>query len=145
MPTVSKHFVTFYSPGTFTAEQSTKPIADWNVNTAMAMADTIGERYGATPYGFRFTTRTRGDHDLDSKVSKESAFYWLGGIVETRAEVEARNDPKEEILRANMRCNGFDRVITNTNSYRWTMPLNKGDVVLDYVPPSKRKKRANRK
>ena len=128
------HFVTFFSPGTFLAESTTKPIHSWNVDEAVKMSRTIKERYGALPYGFQFSTRTRGVNDLDSKVDKKSHMYYLGGRIETLKEVEARNDPKEEILRDNMRCNGYDRIVVNDNSWRWTQPFNKGDVVLDIKP-----------
>lgn len=139
MTAIQKHFVRFYSPGTFVAEMSEKPIESWDTDAAMKMADEITERYSATPYGFRFITRGRDDDDLDSKEIASSNFYYLGGKVETLAEVEARNDPKEEILRSNMRCNGYDRIIVNDNSWRWTQPLDAQDVVLDYVPPKMRK------
>jgi hypothetical protein len=135
---MERHFVTFYSPGTFLAEQSSQPIDAWDTAVAMRLADAITERHRATPYGFRFTTRTRGDDDLDSAVTATSPMYYLGGTVETLADVEARNDPKESILRSNMRGNGYDRVIVNTNSWKWTQPLNPDDIVLDYVPPAKR-------
>jgi hypothetical protein len=134
---MEKHFVTFYSPGTFVAEQTTKPISSWDVNRAAEMAHDITERYGATPYGFQFTTRSRSDDDLDSKESARSAFYHLGGCVETLADVETRNDPKEEILRSNMRGNGWDKIVVNDNSWRSTRPLGPGDVVLDWVPRPK--------
>lgn len=140
MTAMQKHFVTFYSPGTLVAETSERPIEAWDTDTAMAMADEITERYGATPYGFRFSTRGRGDDDLDSKEIASSGLYYLGGKIETLAEVEARNDPKERILRSNMRGNGYDKVIINDNSWRWTQPLNEGDTVLDYTPPAKRRK-----
>ena len=52
--------------------------------------------------------------------------------IETLAEVEARNDPKEEILRNNMRNNGIKRVITNTNSWRFTGAFKDGDTLLDW-------------
>jgi len=61
--------------------------------------------------------------------------YYLGGKIETLAQVEARNDPSEHILRSNMRCNGWKRIIVNDNSWRFTAPLNDDDVVLDYQPP----------
>jgi hypothetical protein len=131
---MQKHFVTFFSPGTFVSEDTTKEIDSWDVEKAKKMAHSITERYAATPFGFQFTTRSRGSDDLDSKVSAKSPMYYLGGKVETLEEVEARNDPKEEILRANMRCNGWHRIITNTNSWKHTAPLNKGDVVLDWKP-----------
>lgn len=139
MAKVSKHFVTFYSPGTFVAETTDRPVDSWDVEKAMAMAHDVTERYGATPYGFQFTTRTRGEADLDSKKSSESPFYHLGGRVETLAEVEARNDPKEDILRSNMRCNDIAKVVINDNSYRSTRPLGATDIVLDWKPKRKSK------
>lgn len=131
---IKKHFVTFYSPGTFTAEQTTKPVDAWDVDTAMIMARDIKERYDALPYGFCFTTRSRGDDDLDSKETDRSGFYYLGGRVETVAEVEARNDPKEKILLSNMKGNGWNKIIVNDNSWRWTQPLKDTDTVLDFKP-----------
>lgn len=125
-----KHFVTFYSPGTFVAEQTTKPIDLWDVATAVKMSKAINERYGALPYGFRFSTRERGDADLDSKEACSSPMYYLGGRVETVETIEARANPNERILLSNMKCNGWDRVIVNDNSWRWTQPLDKNDIVL---------------
>lgn len=134
---MQKHFVTFYSPGTFLAEQTTKPIDAWDVEAAKEMAHGITERYGATPYGFQFSTRSRGNDDLDSKETATSPFYHLGGRIETLAEVEARNDPKESILRMNMKGNGYDKIVVNDNSWRSTRPLGKTDVVLDWKPRKK--------
>lgn len=126
------HFVTFLSPGTFFHENTTKPIESWDVEKAKAMAKDIVERHGATPFAFYFTTRARGENELDSSQVAKSCTYYLGGKIETLAEVEARNDPKESILRSNMRCNGWDRIITNTNSWKVTQPLFAEDVVLDF-------------
>lgn len=139
MAKIEKHVVTFYSPGTFVAETSDRPIDSWDVNKAMEMAHDITERYGATPYGLQFTTRSRGDKDLDSKRAAESPFYHLGGRIETLAQVEARNDPKEEILRSNMRGNGWDKIVVNDNSWRSTRPLGETDVMLDWKPRPKAK------
>ena len=128
---LTAHFVTFYSPGTFCAETTTKPIDGWNVDDAVAMAALITERHAAKPYGFRFTTRGRKDDELDSKELEASPMYYIGGKVETLAEVEARNDPGEQILISNMRCNGWSRVWTTTEGWRWTQPLKAEDVVID--------------
>ena len=128
---MKKHFVIFLSPGTFVAEQTEKPLDSWDVDEAVKMARKIKERYNARPYGFQFSTRERGVNDLDSKVTKRSGTYFLGGKVETLAEIEARNDPKEEILRSNMRGNRWHKVVTNTNSFRVTLPLEKDDHILD--------------
>lgn len=128
---MKKHFVTFYSPGSFVAETTTKPIKSWNIETAVEMARAITERYGAKPYGFTFSTRERGPSDLDSRETKRSSFYYLGGKIETVEEVRARGNPKEEILLRNMEINGYARVIVNDNSWRWTQPFGDADILLD--------------
>lgn len=127
---MEKHFVTFFSPGTFVSETSTSEIESWNLDTAIKLSNNIKERYGAKPYGFRFTTRARGERDLDSKITATSRMYYLGGTVYTLDEVLARNDPDEDILRSNMQNNNIKRVIVNTNSWKVTMPLEDDDIVL---------------
>lgn len=131
---MEKHFVEFYSPGTFVSEVTRKPIDSWDVAKAVEMARTIKERYNTTPYGFRFTTRTRTEDDLDSHESAQSNLYYLGGRIETREEVMACNDPQEEILRSNMRINNIDKIIVNENSWRFTAELQPTDVILDFQP-----------
>ena len=129
---MKKHFVTFYSPGSFVDETDTKEINDWDVNVAKDMAKNINQRYGAKPYAFRFTTKERGPDDFDSKVVKTSGMYFLGGRVRSIEEVILLNDPKEEILRWNMITNKYDRVIETNNSYKRTATMSKEDVVLDF-------------
>ncbi len=133
---MEKHFVTFFSPGTLVAEDRTMPIDGWDVDAALKLVAGVKERCGATPYGFRFTTRSRGPDDLDSKVSATSPMYYLGGKVETLAEVKARATSGDRALISNMECNGYDKIITNNNSWRWTQPLNADDVVLDWKAPT---------
>lgn len=127
---MEQHFVLFLSPGTMFAEQTTRPIGAWDVDAAVSMARTITERHGAKPYGFRFLTRAREDDELDSHIVKESRTYYLGGRVLTLADVE-REMPHEETLLWNMRTNGYERIVINTNSWKWTQPLGPQDVVLD--------------
>ena len=134
MTDMQKHFVTFYSPGTFVSEATEKPVEAWDVKIACRMARKIKERYAATPYAFRFSTRGRGDNDLDSKITATSPLYYLGGTVRTAEEVLAGTDPKEDILRLNVSGNGYKRIIVNDNSWRFTAPLEEGDVVLDWKP-----------
>lgn len=131
---IKQDYVIFYSPGSFVAEQTQKPVEGWNVEAATEMARGIRERHGATPYGFCFITRGRRDDELDSREIARSPTYYLGGRIETIEEVEARNDPKESILRENMRGNGYDRIVVNDNSWRWTQSLRPDDVVLDFTP-----------
>lgn len=127
-----KHFVHFFSPGTFVAEETVKPIESWNIEEAQAMARSIKERYDARPYGFCFVTRERKKGELDSKEVKRSSTYFLGGEVLTLKQVKARNDPNDKILISNMEGNGWDRIVDNRNSWRWIQPLRKDDVVLDF-------------
>ena len=136
MTAIKKHFVEFLSPGTFVSEVSQKPIDAWDVYAAVAMAKDISERHGARPYGFRFLTRGRGDNDLDSTVLDQSGIYYLGGTVRTADEVLSGSDPKEEVLRSNVRINGIKRIIVNNNSWRVTAALHECDTVLDVkLPP----------
>ncbi len=134
---MQKHFVTFLSPGTFVFEETTQEIPSWDPDTAVAMAREVVERYNATPFGFYFTTRTRGETDLDSKESFRSGMFYLGGTIETIEQVRTRNDPSERILLQNMEANGFARIIVNRNSWRATQPFNEGDVVLPYEAKGK--------
>ena len=128
---MQRHFVTFYSPGTFVAESDTLPIDDWDVDAAVKLSKDIVQRYGARPYGFYFSTRARTDDELDSKVVAKSCMYYLGGKVETLAEIEARADPDERTLLLNMKGNKFEKVIRTTEGWQWTQPLRDGDVVLE--------------
>lgn len=128
---MKRHFVIFLSPGTFVAEDTTRQVESWDVKAAQAMAEAITERHGATPYGFYFTTSERAPGEWEPKRTAKSPMYYLPHCkVETLEEIEARNDPKESILRGNMRGNDFKRVIVTTKGWRWTQPLNDDDVVL---------------
>lgn len=129
---MKQHFVIFQSPGTFVHEETEKPIDSWDVEKAKDMARKIKERHGATPFAFYFTTRSRTEKELDSKVTEKSCTYFLGGKVETLEEVKARNLPDEKILRRNMEANNIKKILVNTNSYKVTVPLEKDDVVLDW-------------
>src|SRR5688572_23657281 len=110
MKTRKQHFVTFYSPGTFVAEMTTKPIGEWSAALAARMASDVTERYNSKPYGFRFSTSIVADPVSDGaggtlevrpKQIVESGMYHLGGELLTYDDVRARNDPKENILRSN--------------------------------------------
>lgn len=128
------HFVEFFSPGTLFAESTVKPVESWDIDAAMEMAHSIVERHGATPYGFRFITRGRTDDELDAKVIEKSPFYFLGGRIETLAEVKARGDARDETLIRNMECNNIKRIITTMNGWKATNEFRDNDVVLDWTP-----------
>jgi len=127
---MKKHFVTFLSPGTMVVEQTTKEISSWNTKEAISMSKDIEERHAALPYGFYFTTKKRGCSDFDSKETKRSNMCFLGGKVVTLKYLKAQNDPNDSTLISNMEINNWDRVVVNTNSWKWTQPLKANDVIL---------------
>jgi len=135
---MKKHFVSFFSPGTFVAEQTTKPIDSWDVDRAIEMSKKIKERYGALPYGFSFSTRERNDDELDSHEIKRSNFFFLGGEIWTLKDLKKKNNPKDKTLIRNMEGNDWDKVVINNNSWSWTQPLEKDDVVLEHNPSASR-------
>jgi hypothetical protein len=135
-----KHQVTFYSPGTLFPEQSTKDIIKWNPALAVKLGQDVSERYHAKPYGFRFHTILVADPlddgeggklEVVSKTVKSSGTFFLGGKLETYTEVCERNDPKERILRSNMRGNEDWIVVVNTNSFKSTLPFEVNDFIVD--------------
>jgi hypothetical protein len=99
------------------------------VEKAKKMVSKIIERYNATPYGFYFVTRSLAGQET------KSGMYYLGGIVQTLKELKTENDPENQILIRNMENNRWNKVITNTNSWKVTRPFLKGDVVLEFVKP----------
>jgi hypothetical protein len=124
-----KHFVTFLSPGTFVCEVTTKEVDSWDIEKAKSMAAEIVERHSATPFGFRFSTME--STDWEPRETAKSGIYYLPHCkVETLADVEARDDPRERILRENMRINRWDRVVTTTKGWKATFAINDDDVVL---------------
>lgn len=128
---MKKRFVTFFSPGTFVHETTTREIESWNVKRAIEMAHEIVERYDARPFGFQFSIRERKDNELDSRETERSPMYFLGGKVLTLQDVIERADERDSILISNMQANGYDKIIENTNSWKITLPLQQNDVVLD--------------
>jgi len=130
--TMQKHYVTFYSPGTFVAETNEIEIDMWDVAKAMQLSNGIEQRYGAVPYGFRFTTRSRADDEFEPRETVRSPLYYLPHCkLETIDEVRKRADPDERILLSNMESNGWDKIVTTTKGWKWTQPFENDDVLLD--------------
>ena len=127
---VKKHFVEFYSPGSFFAETDTKAIDSWDIEKAKEMAKEIIQRYGAKPYAFRFITRGRTDDELDSKVIEQSGYHFINGTIKTLAEIKAENNPDDKVLISNMECNGWDKVVITHSPYKWTQPFTEEDSVV---------------
>lgn len=131
---MKKHYVDFFSPGSFVSEQTTRELLGPDVGSvvvAVNLARTIKERYDARPFGFQFVERERGPDDFGSYEVFRSGMYFLGGTVLTLGDVIARNDPKDKILISNMRVNNIARIVENTNSWTSVHALTSKDVVLD--------------
>jgi hypothetical protein len=140
MKTRREHFVTFDSPGTMFAESTTKPIGSWDIAEAVRLSADIVERYGAKPYGFRFSTEIVADPVPDGeggtlavqgKEVARSGMHFLGGSVFSLDEVPVTDGNR--ILRDNMRSNGWWYVVMGANGYRWTQPFEADAVVVSSV------------
>jgi hypothetical protein len=129
MITKKQHFVTFLSPGTFVHEETTNPIDSWDVDKAVKMSRKIVERHNAKPFAFFFSTKGRGESDLDSKEINCSGRYYLGGKVMSLDQVK-RKMPNETTLIWNMEVNGWKNIVINTNSWKITQPLEDDDTVI---------------
>lgn len=135
-----KHYVIFYIPGTFVSEQTERKIGEWDTRSAMRLAQGITERHGAKPYGFRFETRIvaqdiddgyGGKLRVEPRAIKTSALHHIKATIESYDEVVARNSPREDTLRFNMRYNDIPFVAVTTNSFRAVHPYEPGDCVVN--------------
>jgi len=133
-----KHFVEFFSPGTFQAEYSTRSIPSWSIAKAIKLSKKVIERHGAKPYGFQFVTCICADPIPDgeggklkvvSKEVKRSGMHYLGGEILKFDDVP--NTKENKILRSNMECNDMPVLVVNNNSWKWTAEFKKDDVVVD--------------
>ena len=126
-----RHFVTFYSPGTFTGKTTTESIPSWDVDLAMEMAGDITDRCNCRPYGFRFSTRQRDDDDLDSReVEKSNLYYLPGAKVRTISDIRDDNNPCNRTLLSNMETNGWAKIVVSSPPWKWTRPFMSGDIIL---------------
>jgi hypothetical protein len=125
------HYVTFLSPGTFCSETTVREVESWDVNAAVDMSRTIIERHGAKPFGFIFTTE-EFDSNCNRREVKRSGCHYLGGRLLSLSQIEARNDHNDSILISNMKSNGYDTVIENTNSLKSVLPFRDGDILINY-------------
>jgi hypothetical protein len=136
--TETKHFVTFYSPGTLFHEETRREIDSWDTRAATKMAAEIVERHGSKPFGFRFSTSIVVSDVLDgiggtmpetSKEIAKSAPFYIGGRLRTLAEVEA--EEPGSILAWNMRANDWATVVETCSPYRACNVFQHGAVLLD--------------
>lgn len=134
----TKHFVIFASPGSFVSETSERPIESWDTKLAVGIAETIKERYGATPYGFQFETRLvaqdipdgyGGTMQVQPKTVKKSGMYYFGKL-ETLDEIKAKRDPRNKILISNMECNDWPIMAMTTRGYSHASIFSEADFLV---------------
>ncbi len=72
----------------------------------------IRKRYGNMAFGFR-RLRPFGQRPFgrDDEYLDPGWIYICGGKVESAKEVLSRDDPKEEVLRSNIRCNKIAAIL----------------------------------
>ena len=135
-----KHYVRYFSPGTFLSEESERPIYAWDVELAAQGARKVNERYGAKPYAFVFLAKLVGDPvpdgeggvlQVEPKEVMRSGYYYLKGKLLTIEDIKARRNPTESILLSNMQANGWPIVVETCNSYRSIQPFEERDFVID--------------
>jgi len=126
---MKKNYVTFYSPGTMVAEMTKREVPSWSVAKVLKILPDIEERHGAKPYGFRFTTMKRGIRDFAPREVAQSNMYYVNCSVQTLKEVEAEG-PESATLAQNMKTNKWDRIVTTNAGWKWSHPLEDGDIVL---------------
>lgn len=133
-----KHYVEFYSPGTFFHESSRREIESWSIAAACQMAVSIKERYDAKPYGFRFITMIvaepvpdgeGGMLKVEPKEVAKSPLHYLGGTVKLYHDIA--DVPENRTLRSNMRCNREPVAIENCNSWRFTGFFGEDELIVE--------------
>lgn len=127
LPVTTASYVTYYFAGVFMSEESCKPIASRNEQTAAKFAPD-----GAFAFTFHDrveTTVSIGGRDiaLTSKAINASGRYYINAEHLTASDVEAMG-PDFRTLLANMRSNRWDAMLRcRTGNYQ---PLREGDSVI---------------
>lgn len=112
---VKKHFVKFFSPGSFVDEVSVYEIEDWDTKKAILISKKVNERYNSKPFAFIFITKENDGTTLDSRTTAKSGLYYLNGEIKTLQNIIDENNNENRILISNMKNNGWKKVIiTNT-------------------------------
>lgn len=120
---ITRHYVTFYYPGTIVAETEDRPVES---------RDPAKLDLPSGAYAFYFFDRVETTVDgekLEGKKKNISGTYYPNGKICTQADVKAMG-PTARILLQNMESNKWDRVVMPPNG-RFCQPLKDADVVYE--------------
>jgi hypothetical protein len=117
-----------------------RDISDWKVDEALAIASDVE---GA--YAFRFQkreiseNRIDGQYDIIVKILEESGTYYIGGYIETIADIKARialnNEKKtdsDRLLANRLEAGGHTTIIRSIQSGVWSCVFHDGiDTIIE--------------
>lgn len=139
MKTKIYYSVEFLSPGTFFSESSCQEFAKLDYKAICDAAKTIKERYGAMPYGFKWTK-----YEVPIDIPKIEGYKVMidpnvldksPGTIFITGEVIFSNNlngPDDKILKSNLESNNGGVGIINTNSYKFHAGFNEDDIVIGW-------------
>lgn len=123
------HKAEYTHPGAFVAESTTVVLSARSADEARRVAP--ASAYCFTLYDVKEAPDLGPDFTVLPKPQNRSGRHYLGGTVHTLAEVERMGDDKRT-LAANMRSNGWDRVV-HCFVGGWWQPFESGDVLMEAV------------
>lgn len=127
LPVTTASYVTYYVPGVFVSEESVRPIATRNAQTAARFAPE--DAFAFTFHDRVETTVTVGGQDVEltSKGINKSGRYYINAERLTADDVAALPGD-HRILLSNMRSNGWETVLRcRAGNFQ---PLESGDEVI---------------
>lgn len=132
---MEKKFIVFTipEPGSPQPTKITMAAEEHSIELANKMADDLLQQVGIRPSGFHYTTRARGEEDLDSKEISKSPMYYFEGKTLTMDQVKELPEPKRTNMIYNMGAAKCDTVVVMEIKQEIGFPLKPGDVVLKEV------------
>lgn len=121
----TKHFVTFYYPGAFVAEDSTMEI-DYRF-----LGDVLGLKNAKGAYGFTFHSIDYINFDgkeYKSEIFDKTGMFYIDGEIFTFKQMKKRF-PEEHISISNMEVNRWEKIV-RTNA-GWFLPFRKNDQIIN--------------
>ncbi|PZM08070.1 hypothetical protein CPY51_30470 [Rhizobium tubonense] len=127
---MSKEYAVFLFNGSFTNTERPVQVPCRDVDRATEIAQQLTLQYGAPPFAFHFESRV---DSLDS-IGNRSGLYYLGGTIQTLAEIRAECNPSNQRMIWNLEARGIDKIVTNNCPCLACFPLRDEDQVLTWEP-----------